>query len=121
MAYQLIQKVHMLGCYDVRKIFQYQESLKERKRRYTCSVIPSIITADAPRKFPASSLATAAAEALLEFLDKVASTLIFDTPRGGGIHRLKLAAVFCLASGLDIERSKSAMNLSTKLCVDRGL
>ena len=75
-------------------------SLSAKASMISGSVIPSIITTDAPRKFPASSLATATAEALLEFLDKAASTLIFDTPRGGEIHRGKLVAVFGLASGL---------------------
>ena len=44
-------------------------------------------SAEAPRKLPTSSLATAAMAALLEFLDSAASTFTSITPRGGGIQR----------------------------------
>ena len=67
------------------------------------------------------SMATAAIEARLDFSDKAESTLIFDTPLGGGNHRGTLVAGLILASGCGFERSRSAIYLSTKLCVDNGL
>jgi len=85
------------------------------------SVMPYDTTADAPRKRPASSLATAATEAILEFFDTTASTLTFATPCGRGIHSGELIAVFFTFYGRASDSARSAMYLSTKLCVDNGL
>ena len=62
------------------------------------SKVPIITTADAPRKTPAPSLATAATKAILEFLERAASTLSLDILLGGGIHLGILVSVLCLAA-----------------------
>ena len=85
------------------------------------SKVPIITTADARRKTPAPSLATAATKAILEFLERAASTLSLDILLGGGIHLGILVSVLCLAACWGCERSRSAIYLSTKLCVDKGL
>ena len=77
------------------------------------SVMPYDTTADAPRKRPASSLATAATEAILEFFDTAASTLIFATPCGGEIHRSDLIGIFFTSSGRASDSARSVMYLST--------
>jgi hypothetical protein len=50
------------------------------------SEMPSVTTTEAPTNMPEESLATAEADALLEFFYMAASTFIFMKPAGGGIH-----------------------------------
>jgi hypothetical protein len=54
------------------------------------SKLPSITTAEDPKKRLVKSRAIAAATTLPKLLAKAASTLIFVSPDGGGIHRVEL-------------------------------
>jgi hypothetical protein len=54
------------------------------------SKLPSITTAEDPKKRLVKSRATAATTTLPELLAKATSTLIFIGPNGGGIHRVEL-------------------------------
>jgi hypothetical protein len=70
--------------------------------------IPITTMDDALRNWPKEFRATAAYDALPVFFDMVASTLIFISPDGGGIHRGGLAAtLFSLADGCWIADSRS--------------
>jgi hypothetical protein len=82
---------------------------------------PCGTSADVPRKLPSSSLATAAAEALLKFLEITASTLTFVNPLSGLIHRGAGSPTFCFYWLLGLIISNSLMNHSTKLFVENGL
>jgi hypothetical protein len=82
--------------------------------RVSGSDIPSITTDDAPKKLPFASLATAAIEPMLEFLEVAASTLIFTISIGGGSHTTRLEILGLTLFGVGLITCKSAINLSTK-------
>jgi len=69
-----------------RSLASAKPSLHAIASRVSGSKIPEKVTADAPRKRPVLSRATAATAAKLEFLEVAASTFIFVRPEGGGIY-----------------------------------
>jgi hypothetical protein len=78
------------------------------------SVTPSITTDKAPKKLPFASLAAAAIEPILEFLEVVASTLIFTISAGSGSHATPLEILGLTLFGVGLIICKLAINLSTK-------
>jgi hypothetical protein len=66
------------------------------------------------QKTPFASLATAAIEPILEFLEVAASTLIFTISAGGGSHATPLEILGLTLFGVGLIICKSVINLSTK-------
>jgi hypothetical protein len=81
----------------------------------------SITTDEAPKKLLFASLAAAAIEPILEFLEVAASTLIFTISTGSGSYATPLEILGLTLFGVGLIICRSAINLSRKLCVDKGL
>jgi hypothetical protein len=78
-----------------RSVAKAPPSLEAMASIISGSDIPSTTKAEAPKKVPIESRATAAIEPIPPFFEIAASTLIFAMPGGGGIHRELLLILVC--------------------------